>query len=57
MSEVTIRPMRPADGDAVLALYQAGLDGGNAGLLAAVPPGRGWPTFVPDANLHQLEAR
>ena len=27
---MTVRPMIPADAEAVLAIYQAGLDGGNA---------------------------
>ncbi len=37
-----VRPMRPADAGAVLALYQAGLDGGNASFEPAAPT---WEAF------------
>jgi L-amino acid N-acyltransferase YncA/2-polyprenyl-3-methyl-5-hydroxy-6-metoxy-1,4-benzoquinol methylase len=39
---VLIRPMAPADADAVLAIYQAGLDTGNASFETAAPD---WETF------------
>ncbi|HYZ55750.1 MAG TPA: GNAT family N-acetyltransferase [Streptosporangiaceae bacterium] len=39
---VTIRPMRPGDADEVLAIYQAGLDGGNASFETAAPT---WEAF------------
>ena len=39
---VTIRPMRPADAGEVLAIYQAGLDGGNASFETAAPS---WAEF------------
>ncbi|MCO8270186.1 GNAT family N-acetyltransferase [Actinoplanes sp. TRM 88003] len=42
MSGVTIRPMRDADGPTVLALYQAGLDGGDASFEPAAPS---WGVF------------
>jgi phosphinothricin acetyltransferase len=37
-----IRPMRPADADAVLAIYQAGLDSGNASFETTAPS---WEAF------------
>ncbi|WP_246613234.1 GNAT family N-acetyltransferase [Paractinoplanes bogorensis] len=40
--EMTVRPMRAADGPEVLALYQAGLDGGNASFETTAP---NWETF------------
>jgi L-amino acid N-acyltransferase YncA/DNA-binding transcriptional ArsR family regulator len=39
---ITIRPMRPADADQVLAIYQAGLDSGQASFETAAPS---WPEF------------
>jgi phosphinothricin acetyltransferase len=42
MSTVTIRPMRPADAAAVLAIYQAGLDGGQASFEHTAPT---WEAF------------
>jgi L-amino acid N-acyltransferase YncA len=42
MSDVTIRPMTGDDAAAVLAIYQAGLDGGNASFEHTAP---GWAAF------------
>jgi phosphinothricin acetyltransferase len=42
MSDVTIRPMTAADADAVLAIYQAGMDGGNASFEHTAPS---WAAF------------
>jgi phosphinothricin acetyltransferase len=42
MSDLTIRPMTGADADAVLAIYQAGLDGGNASFEDTAPD---WAAF------------
>jgi phosphinothricin acetyltransferase len=39
---VTIRPMRPGDAAAVLAIYQAGLDGGQASFETQAPT---WAEF------------
>jgi L-amino acid N-acyltransferase YncA len=39
---VAIRPMLPADGHQVLAIYQAGLDTGNAGFETAAPDWQGF---------------
>jgi L-amino acid N-acyltransferase YncA/2-polyprenyl-3-methyl-5-hydroxy-6-metoxy-1,4-benzoquinol methylase len=39
---VTIRPMRAADADEILAIYQAGLDTGNASFETAAPT---WTSF------------
>lgn len=39
---VAIRPMRASDATEVLAIYQAGLDGGNASFETTAPP---WETF------------
>ncbi len=39
---VTVRPMRPTDGPAVLRIYQAGLDTGQASFEARAPD---WTTF------------
>jgi L-amino acid N-acyltransferase YncA len=39
---VNVRPMTPADAAAVLAIYQAGLDGGNASFETAAPT---WAAF------------
>ena len=41
-SGTLIRPMRPSDGDQVLAIYQAGLDTGDASFETAAP---GWDAF------------
>lgn len=47
-----IRPMEPADAEPVLAIYQAGLDGGGASFETVVPS---WATFdasrLPDHRL------
>jgi phosphinothricin acetyltransferase len=42
MSTVTIRPMRLADAAAVLAIYQAGMDGGQASFEHTAPT---WEAF------------
>ncbi|GGL08153.1 GNAT family N-acetyltransferase [Mangrovihabitans endophyticus] len=42
MSGVTIRAMTPSDADAVLAVYQEGLDGGHASFEQAAPT---WADF------------
>ena len=42
MSTVTIRPMCPGDATAVLAIYQAGMDGGNASFERTAPS---WAAF------------
>jgi len=42
MGNQTIRAMRPEDGTAVLAIYQAGLDGGEASFETSAPS---WPEF------------
>lgn len=42
MTEVPVREMRPADADAVLAIYQAGLDTGQASFEITAPP---WDVF------------
>ncbi|WP_250006243.1 GNAT family N-acetyltransferase [Actinoplanes sp. M2I2] len=42
MSSTLVRPMRITDAEAVLALYQAGLDGGNASFETAAPA---WEAF------------
>ncbi len=39
---MAIRPMRASDATEVLAIYQAGLDGGNASFETTAPP---WKTF------------
>lgn len=39
---MTIRPMRPSDADQVLAIYQAGLDGGDASFETNAPA---WDVF------------
>ncbi len=43
MSSVTVRSMQPADAGAVLAIYQAGLDGGNASFEHTAPT---WDVFA-----------
>ena len=42
MADVTIRQMRPSDADPVLAIYQAGLDGGHASFETVAPT---WAVF------------
>lgn len=42
MTDVTVRPMTAGDAPAVLAIYQAGIDGGNASFEDTVPD---WPSF------------
>ncbi|MFC5006083.1 GNAT family N-acetyltransferase [Dactylosporangium cerinum] len=42
MSDITIRPMTADDGIAVLAIYQAGLDAGNASFEVTAPT---WAVF------------
>ena len=42
MTGMTIRPMRPGDAKAVLAIYQAGMDGGNASFEHIAPT---WEAF------------
>jgi L-amino acid N-acyltransferase YncA/protein-tyrosine-phosphatase len=39
---IAVRPMRSADAEQVLAIYQAGLDGGNAGFETGAPT---WEVF------------
>ncbi|MET8283447.1 N-acetyltransferase family protein [Micromonospora sp. NPDC005174] len=42
MPEVTLRPMSPGDADRILAIYQLGLDGGNASFEVTAPT---WAAF------------
>ncbi|MBO4204824.1 GNAT family N-acetyltransferase [Micromonospora echinofusca] len=42
MTGIAVRPMRAADAGPVLAIYQAGLDSGNASFETTAPD---WPTF------------
>lgn len=42
MADLAVRPMRPEDADRVLAIYQAGLDGGNASFETVAPT---WAAF------------
>ncbi|KAB1915584.1 GNAT family N-acetyltransferase [Micromonospora sp. AMSO31t] len=42
MAGITVRPMTAEDADAVLAIYQAGLDAGDASFETAAPT---WPAF------------
>ncbi|MBG0817820.1 GNAT family N-acetyltransferase [Planomonospora sp. ID82291] len=44
-----VRPMRDGDAEQVLAVYQAGLDGGQAGFETAVPS---WPDFTAGRPAH-----
>ncbi|MGC5016959.1 GNAT family N-acetyltransferase [Micromonospora sp. DT47] len=52
MADTAIRPMRTDDADRVLAIYQAGLDGGNASFETVAPT---WAAFdagrLPDHRL------
>jgi phosphinothricin acetyltransferase len=53
---VKIRPMHADDADAVLRIYQAGLDAGNASFEPTAPP---WPAFdaakLPDHRFVAVE--
>jgi L-amino acid N-acyltransferase YncA len=52
----TIRAMRPGDADAVLAIYQAGIDEGNATFETAAPSWREFDTAKrPDHRLVAIE--
>ncbi|MET8835891.1 N-acetyltransferase family protein [Micromonospora sp. NPDC004540] len=42
MAGITVRPMTAEDADAVLAIYQAGLDAGDASFETTAPT---WPAF------------
>ncbi|MEU8265118.1 N-acetyltransferase family protein [Micromonospora sp. NPDC048999] len=42
MADITVRPMNPDDAGRVLAIYQAGLDGGNASFETVAPT---WAAF------------
>lgn len=42
MADITVRPMQPDDADRVLAIYQAGLDGGDASFETVAPT---WAAF------------
>jgi L-amino acid N-acyltransferase YncA len=42
MADITVRPMGPDDADRVLAIYQAGLDGGDASFETTAPT---WAAF------------
>ncbi|MGK5441841.1 N-acetyltransferase family protein [Micromonospora sp. URMC 105] len=42
MADITVRPMTAADADAVLAVYQAGLDAGDASFETTAPT---WAAF------------
>ncbi|MEV0425601.1 N-acetyltransferase family protein [Micromonospora sp. NPDC050495] len=42
MADITVRPMTSDDADRVLAIYQAGLDGGNASFETTAPT---WTAF------------
>lgn len=57
MADITVRPMTPDDADRVLAIYQAGLDGGNASFETAAPT---WTSFdaarLPDHRLVAVDA-
>jgi len=58
MSDVTIRSMTAADADMVLAIYQAGMDGGNASFEHTAPT---WPAFdaskLPEHRLVAVDDR
>ncbi|SCL32101.1 phosphinothricin acetyltransferase [Micromonospora rhizosphaerae] len=57
MADITVRPMTSDDADRVLAIYQAGLDGGNASFETTAPT---WTTFdegkLPDHRLVAVDA-
>lgn len=42
MADIEVRPMRPVDADAVLSIYQAGLDSGQASFETTAPS---WEAF------------
>ncbi len=42
MADLTVRPMTADDADQVLAIYQAGLDGGDASFETTAPT---WAAF------------
>ncbi|MET7971262.1 N-acetyltransferase family protein [Micromonospora sp. NPDC005305] len=57
MAGITVRPMTAEDADAVLAIYQAGLDAGDASFETATPT---WPAFdaarLPDHRFVAVDA-
>ncbi|SCL50410.1 GNAT family N-acetyltransferase [Micromonospora chersina] len=57
MADTTVRPMTPDDADRVLAIYQAGLDGGDASFETTAPT---WTAFdsgkLPDHRLVAVDA-
>ncbi|NES27003.1 GNAT family N-acetyltransferase [Micromonospora terminaliae] len=57
MADTTVRPMTPDDADRVLAIYQAGLDGGDASFETTAPI---WTAFdsgkLPDHRLVAVDA-
>ncbi|MEU2610203.1 N-acetyltransferase family protein [Micromonospora sp. NPDC007271] len=57
MADITVRPMISDDADRVLAIYQAGLDGGNASFETIAPT---WTAFdaakLPDHRLVAVDA-
>ena len=57
MTPVTVRPMRAADAKQVLAIYQAGMDSGNASFEHAAPD---WAAFdaakLPEHRFAALDA-
>lgn len=57
MADITVRPMTTDDADHVLAIYQAGLDGGNASFETTAPT---WTAFdqgkLPDHRLVAVDA-
>ncbi|MEU4478997.1 N-acetyltransferase family protein [Micromonospora sp. NPDC023966] len=57
MVDVTVRPMTSDDADRVLAIYQAGLDGGDASFETTAPT---WTAFdevkLPDHRLVAVDA-
>ncbi|KKK00552.1 GNAT family N-acetyltransferase [Micromonospora sp. HK10] len=57
MADITVRPMTSDDADRVLAIYQAGLDGGDASFETAAPT---WAAFdagkLPDHRLVAVDA-
>ncbi|PWR12628.1 N-acetyltransferase [Micromonospora sicca] len=57
MADITVRPMTSDDADRVLAIYQAGLDGGDASFETTAPT---WTAFdqgkLPDHRLVAVDA-
>jgi L-amino acid N-acyltransferase YncA len=57
MADVTVRPMHAGDADRVLAIYQAGLDGGDASFEIVAPT---WAAFdagkLPEHRLVAMDA-